>query len=201
MKLRFSLLLLLTVIFTACGMQSRPVLSPFWETGADTAADKDYEEILLTSLDYSDYALFGDSIPYYYSLGTENEPLSVGGTVFKNGICISPISPREPGYIEYKITEASERFDTFVCKIGKIDGGRGNGAPVSVHFIVDGKLMSRTPFLSRDDEAYLIDVVIPYGAKTLRIECKTENGAGGCTTVIGDGRFLHAQHLDKIPWP
>ena len=192
--------LLISLLLTSCGLSgSRDVHSPYWDTTTPSA--KPYEEVLLTELRYGDYALGGDNIPFYHRYGTDSSPFTVCGVPFADGVFISPSAPGKNGYIEYDISALSETFDMFVCKIGCLDGKGKGQEQVGVSFYIDGKLMSRTPDLSYGEEAYLIDVLIPYGAKTLRIECYTDSLAGNGSTVIGDGRFLHSQDLEAVIWP
>ena len=200
MKALISLLLLCTLLMSSCGIHgSRPVFSPFWES--TTQASPAHEEVMLTSLSYGDYLLRDGQIPYYRRYGISSEFFTVCGVPFANGVFICPASGGEAGYIEYSIASLSERLNAFVCKVGGLDGEGSGRELISVSFLVDGKLMSRTPPLSYGQEAYLIDVVIPYGAKTLRIECRVEGNSESGGTIIGDGRFLHSQYLDQVDWP
>lgn len=201
MKLRIVLLICLVLLFTSCQAPRDFVWSPYWETSPETPENLPYDEVLLTSLHYGKYDLYGDDIPYYHRLKETNAFFSVNGTSYSDGIYISPISSIEEGYIEYDISSVSEYFDTFVCKVGKQDGALGEGDRVIVLFVVDGKLMSRTPMMAQGEDAFLIDVSIPHGAKTLRIECRSQNNPDACATVICDGRFVNFRNLADVSWP
>lgn len=191
---------LLTFLLTGCMFSgSRPVSSPYFSSEAPE--EPAYEEVLLTSLSYGEYLLAENDIPYYSRYGLSSSPLTVSGVPFYHGVYIRPANAKTKGYIEYDISELSDTFDTFVCKVGGMDGEGKYLEQITVSFLVDGKLMSRTPKLSYGEEAFLIDVVIPYGARKLRIECFVESLAGTGAAVIGDGRFLHSQYLDQVDWP
>lgn len=194
------LLLLPALLFSGCGLQgSRPIGSPFWES--ETAPAPRFEEQMLTELSYGEYLLNGENIPYYHQIGTSSAPFTVCGVPFYDGVYISPAGIGKTGFIEYDISSLSETLDCFVCKVGCLDGEGNSGERISFTFLVDGKLMSRTPGLSYGEEAYLIDVFIPHGAKTLRIECRGDGMFRSGASVIGDGRFIRSQYLSSIKWP
>ncbi len=196
MKHLLPLLILISLTLTGCSsLVSRPVLSPFLTEEDGSLPPEDYTEVLLTSLSYGKYDMRDAELPFYHNRGSADRPLKAGGTVFENGVYISPISSEAKGFVEFSVSHLSEEYNTFVCMAGALEDETAE-ATAAFTFLVDGKLMSRTPIQTVGQDAYLIDVVIPYGAKTLRIEC-----AGSCAGVIGDGRFVQSQYLDRIRWP
>lgn len=121
----------------------------------------------------------------YYDISMNNSTLSLGGTSASNGTKFSHgISMNAEGYLVYNIPENAKKF---VGVVGIDDSaynnaGDGHKASIVCKIIVDGQTLYTTAKLGQG-KYEVLDVTLPEGAKSIRIEFDDAGDGITCDNV------------------
>ncbi|MBO7740520.1 MAG: NPCBM/NEW2 domain-containing protein, partial [Clostridia bacterium] len=121
----------------------------------------------------------------YYDISMNNSTLSLGGTSASNGTKFNHgISMNAEGYLVYNIPENAKKF---VGVVGIDDSaynnaGDGHKASIVCKIIVDGQTLYTTAKLGQG-QFEVLDVTLPEGAKSIRIEFDDAGDGITCDNV------------------
>ncbi|MBT3306609.1 MAG: hypothetical protein HN377_09005, partial [Alphaproteobacteria bacterium] len=94
--------------------------------------------------------------------GRHNAPLKYKGMIYEQGLGIYGA-----GNISYPLEPHYQRFVAMVC----LDDASAKNATGRFLIEIDGKVASASPIMKAGDDAWLFDVEIPKGAKTIKLVC------------------------------